>query len=282
MAEDGVRLAGFDAPFRLRREGVLTRLKPSDALRDFSNAPASASSIDPHHGAILMSEIIAGIRIPDSQMAREATQLVRDTEPDLLYHHSRRVFLFGALAGERKQLKYDPELLYIGAMFHDMGLTEAYSSAHDRFEVDGANAARDFLRRHGIGEYEIEQVWDAIALHTTPGIPQYKKPVVALVTAGVEMDVLGLAYDEFSADERRLVIAAHPREANFKEAIIDAFAKGTIGKPESTFGNVKADVLALKDPNYRRLNFCSIILGSAWNDQPHDHAACRDPAHRHA
>jgi hypothetical protein len=282
MAEDGVRLAGFDAPFRLRREGVLTRLKPSDALRDFSNAPASASSIDPHHGAILMSEIIAGIRIPDSQMAREATQLVRDTEPDLLYHHSRRVFLFGALAGERKQLKYDPELLYIGAMFHDMGLTEAYSSAHDRFEVDGANAARDFLRRHGIGEYEIEQVWDAIALHTTPGIPQYKKPVVALVTAGVEMDVLGLAYDEFSADERRLVVAAHPREANFKEGIIDAFAKGTIGKPESTFGNVKADVLALKDPNYRRLNFCSIILGSAWNDQPHDHAACRDPAHRHA
>ena len=229
-----------------------------------------------------MSEIIAGIRIPDSQMAREATQLVRDTEPDLLYHHSRRVFLFGALAGERKQLKYDAELLYIGAMFHDMGLTEAYSSAHDRFEVDGANAARDFLRQHRIGEYEIEQVWDAIALHTTPGIPQYKKPVVALVTAGVEMDVLGLAYDEFSADQRKLVVAAHPREANFKESIIDAFAKGTINKPESTFGNVKADVLALKDSNYRRLNFCSIILGSAWNDQPHDHSTCRDPSHRHA
>ena len=229
-----------------------------------------------------MSEIIAGIRIPDSRMAREATQLVRDTEPDLLYHHSRRVFLFGALAGERKQLKYDAELLYIGAMFHDMGLTEAYSSPKDRFEVDGANAARDFLRQHGIGEYDIEQVWDAIALHTTPGIPQYKKPVVALVTAGVEMDVLGLAYDEFSADQRRLVVAAHPREANFKEGIIDAFAQGTIRKPESTFGNVKADVLALKDPSYKRLNFCSIILGSAWNDRPHDHSTCRDPAHHHA
>ncbi|SAK46735.1 HD domain-containing protein [Caballeronia ptereochthonis] len=229
-----------------------------------------------------MNEIIAGIRIPDSQMAREATQLVRDTEPDLLYHHSRRVFLFGALTGERKQLKYDAELLYIGAMFHDMGLTKAYSSPHDRFEVDGANAARDFLRQHGIGEYDIEQVWDAIALHTTPGIPQHKKPVVALVTAGVEMDVLGLAYDEFSADQRRLVVAAHPREANFKEGIIDAFAQGTIKKPESTFGNVKADVLALKDPTYRRLNFCSIILGSAWNDQAPDHSTCRDPAHHHA
>ena len=152
-----------------------------------------------------MSETIAGIRIPDSKMARDATQLVRDTETDLLYHHSRRVFLFGALAGERKQLKYDAELLYIGAMFHDMGLTGAYSSAHDRFEVDGANAARNFLAQYGIGESEIEQVWDAIALHTTPGIPQYKKPVVALVTAGVEMDVLGLAYDEFTDDQRKLV-----------------------------------------------------------------------------
>ncbi|SAL54022.1 metal dependent phosphohydrolase [Caballeronia terrestris] len=228
-----------------------------------------------------MSEIIAGIRIPDSTMARDATQLVRDTETDLLYHHSRRVFLFGALAGERKQLKYDAELLYIGAMFHDMGLMDAYSSPQDRFEVDGANAARDFLVRYGIGESEIEQVWDAIALHTTPGIPQYKKPVVALVTAGVEMDVLGLAYDEFTDDQRRLVVAAHPRGDRFKEGIIDAFALGTIKKPESTFGNVKADVLALKDPSYKRLNFCSIILGSAWNDTNHDAATCRNPAHAH-
>jgi hypothetical protein len=228
-----------------------------------------------------MSDIIAGIRIPDSRMARDATQLVRDTESDLLYHHSRRVFLFGALAGERKRLKYDPELLYIGAMFHDMGLTAKHSSQHERFEVDGANAARDFLRQYGIGDYDVEQVWDAIALHTTPGIPQHKKPVVALVTAGVEMDVLGLAYDEFSDEERKGVVAAHPRSERFKEDIIDAFANGTRHKPESTFGNVKADVLALKDPGYRRLNFCSIILGSAWNDTRHDFATCRDPAHHH-
>ncbi|CAE6691374.1 MULTISPECIES: HD domain-containing protein [Paraburkholderia] len=209
---------------------------------------------------------IAGIHIPDSMMAREATQLVRDTETELLYHHSRRVFLFGSLAGARKQLKYDPELLYIGAMFHDMGLVAPYSSEHDRFEVDGANAARDFLQRHGIGEDDIEQVWNSIALHTTPGIPQYMKPVVALVTAGVEMDVLGLAYDEFTEHQRHEVIHAHPRGAHFKEGIIDAFAHGTIHKPETTFGNVKADVLALKDPHYHRENFCTMILGSSWKD----------------
>ncbi|MEQ5843423.1 HD domain-containing protein [Paraburkholderia acidicola] len=211
-----------------------------------------------------MATTIAGIKIPDSIMAREATDLVRDTETDLLFHHSRRVFLFGALTGERKALKYDPELLYIGAMFHDMGLVEPYSSKDERFEVDGANAARDFLLRHGIAETDIEQVWDAIALHTTPGIPKHKKPVVALVTAGVEMDVLGLAYHDFTQEQRDQVTHAHPRGDGFKEGIIDAFAQGTIHKPETTFGNVKADVLALKDPHYHRGNFCSIILGSAW------------------
>ena len=228
-----------------------------------------------------MSNRVAGIIIPDSKMAREATELVRDTETDLLFHHSRRVFLFGALTGERKLLKYDAELLYIGAMFHDMGLMDKYSSENDRFEVDGANAARQFLLGYGIPDDAIEQVWDAIALHTTPGIPQYKKPVVALLTAGVEMDVLGFAYDEFPDEQRRSVVAAHPRGENFKEGIIDAFAKGTIKKPGTTFGNVKADVLALKDPTYKRLNFCSIILGSAWNDSNVDISACRDASHTH-
>jgi len=213
-----------------------------------------------------MTETIAGIIIPDSQMARAATELVRDTETDLLYHHSRRVFLFGALAGQRQQLQFDSELLYIGAMFHDMGLVAPYSSADLRFEVDGANAARDFLRSYGVGEADIDQVWDAIALHTTPGIPEYKKPVVALVTEGVEMDVLGLQYERFTDEQRRLVTAAHPRGEGFKEGIIDAFAKGTEHKPDTTFGNVKADVLALKKPGYRRTNFCGLILNSAWND----------------
>lgn len=227
-----------------------------------------------------MSQTIAGIIIPDSKMAREATELVRDTESDLLFHHSRRVFLFGALTGQRKNLQFDPELLYIGAMFHDMGLTAEYSSATNRFEVDSANTARDFLRQHGIGEQEVDLVWDAIALHTTPGIPEHKKSVVALVTAGVEMDVLGLAYDQFPAEQRELVVAAHPRPATFKEDIIQAFANGMVHKPLTTFGTVNADVLALKQPGYRRLNFCSIILGSSWGDGTACGCGNKD-AHKH-
>ncbi len=146
---------------------------------------------------------ISGVRIPDSKLAREVTELVRDTASPLLFNHSSRVYYFGALAGTHRGLSFDPELLYTGAMFHDMGLTARHNSDHDRFEVDGANAARDFLKRHGIAQGDIDTVWTAIALHTTPGIPQYMHPVVALVTAGVEMDVLGLTYPEYSGHRAR-------------------------------------------------------------------------------
>src|ERR1700730_4692016 len=137
-----------------------------------------------------MTSTVPGASIPDSKLAREITELVRDTASPLLFHHSSRVYYFGALAGQHRGLSFDPELLYAGAMFHDMGLTPKHSSAAERFEVDGANAARDFLRSRGIPRADVDTVWTAIALHTTPGIPQYMHPVVALVTAGVEMDVL--------------------------------------------------------------------------------------------
>jgi HD superfamily phosphodiesterase len=205
-----------------------------------------------------------GVSIPDSKLAREITELVRDTESPLLFHHSSRVYYWGALAGKRHDLSFDPELLYAGAMFHDMGLTAAHSSENERFEVDGANAAGNFLRSHGIAQQDIDLVWTAIALHTTPGIPQYMHPVIALVTAGVEMDVLGLAYSDYSDLERRTVVHAHLRTDRFKEDIIQAFYDGIKHKPDTTFGNVKADVLADKSPAFARGNFCSVIRGSAW------------------
>ncbi|MBE1163006.1 HD domain-containing protein [Dyella acidiphila] len=211
-----------------------------------------------------MSLNVHGIAVPDSQLAREITEVVRDTVSPLLFHHSSRVYYFGALAGQRRGLKFDPELLYCGCMFHDMGLSPRHSSPDQRFEVDGANAARDFLKHHGISQQDIDTVWTAIALHTTPGIPQHMHPVVALVTAGVEMDVLGLAYEQYSEAERVAVVSAHPRGGQFKEDIIQTFYNGIQHKPDTTFGNVKADVLADKNAHFHAGNFCSVIRASAW------------------
>ncbi|MBB6144151.1 hypothetical protein HNQ77_002103 [Silvibacterium bohemicum] len=209
-------------------------------------------------------KLISGVSVPDSQLAREIKEFIRDTETELLFNHSSRVYYFGAIAGKRRGLEFDPELLYAGAMFHDIGLMPSYSSAADRFEVDGANEARAFLKARGIAQHDLDTVWTAIALHTTPGIPQYMHPVVALVTAGVEMDVLGLTYPEYPDEIRNAIVAEYPRSANFKEDIIQAFYDGIHKKPETTFGNVKSDVLADKDPKFVRGNFCSVIRGSGW------------------
>jgi hypothetical protein len=209
--------------------------------------------------------MIEGIGIPDSKLCNEITELVRDTEPELLFNHSSRVYYFGVLTGVRRGLRFDRELLYAGAMFHDMGLTPRHSSQTERFEVDGANTARDFLKGRDIAQSDIDLVWTAIALHTTPGIPVHMHPVIALVTAGVEMDVLGIAYEEFPDAQREAVVAAYPRTPHFKEDIIQTFYDRIKHKPDTTFGNVKADVLADKAPDFVRGNFCSVIRRSRWS-----------------
>lgn len=204
------------------------------------------------------------VAIPDSKLARAVTEFIRDTETELLFNHSSRVYHFGALAGLHRGLTFDRELLYAGCMFHDIGLMPGHGNRRERFEVDGAHAARDFLKSHGIPEEDAYTVWTAIALHTTPGVPVHMHPVVALVTAGVEMDVLGLSYADYSDEEREAVVKAFPRTANFKEDIIQAFYDGIKFRPDTTFGNVKADVIADKEPHFHRGNFCSVIRNSRW------------------
>jgi HD domain-containing protein len=208
-----------------------------------------------------MRTTIAGIPIPDSMIAQEATALVRDISTPLLFDHSRRVFLWASLQGEKLALDYDPELLYIGAMFHDVGLLASHRSEHERFEIDGANAAREFLEGHGLPEEQVMTVWESIALHTTPEIPRYKQPEVRLVTLGVEYDVLGWHFADLSAEQRAQVLEVHPR-TGFKEGIIAAFSAGMRDKPETAFGTMNTDVLEATVTGYWRPNFCDLIRTS--------------------
>ncbi|WP_127782134.1 HD domain-containing protein [Rhodococcus sp. X156] len=210
-----------------------------------------------------MAEQIAGVTVPDTQLVAEATELVRTATSDLLYHHSRRVFLFGSLQGERRGLRPDPELLYVGAMFHDLGLTDTYRSTDQRFEVDGADEARRFLTAHGLDTDAVRRVWTAIALHTTPGIPEHLEPEVALVTAGVETDVLGIGFHDLDAAQLEAVTAAHPRP-DFKRQILQAFTNGFADRPDTTFGTVNADVLAHFVPGFVRTDFVEVIEANPW------------------
>jgi hypothetical protein len=212
-----------------------------------------------------MASSIAGINIPDSQLAVETTEFIRDTESPLLYHHSRRTFLFGMLHGERRGLKVDPELLYIGAMFHDLGLVEGHRNLTQRFEVDGADAARDFLASHGMPADAIRRVWSSIALHTTHGIPEFMEPEIALVAAGVETDVDGTGLNLLDPATVKEITAAHPRH-DFKRKAFQAFAEGFKDRPDTTFGNITADVLAHFSPGFKRKDFVEVVMNNDWPD----------------
>jgi HD superfamily phosphodiesterase len=210
-----------------------------------------------------MAEVIAGIQIPDSKLAREATDLLREHGTPLLFAHSLRVYLFGAIRGRHRGWAVDHELLYVGAMFHDLGLTEKYRTKNQRFEVDGADQAREFLAAHGVRGEDARRVWAAIALHTTPGIPQHMEPEVALVTAGVEADVLGIGLDDLNPADVGAVVAAHPRP-DFKRQILAAFTDGFRDRPDTTFGTVNADVLEHFVPGFRRTDFVAVIQSNPW------------------
>src|ERR1700712_2059494 len=202
---------------------------------------------------------VAGIAIPDSTIATQATELLLEHGTEFIYNHSLRVFLFSSLNAKRNSLAHDSELLYVASVFHDLGLVPHYSSPDLRFEVDGANAARDFLKGHGIPKESLQLVWDTIALHTTIGIAEHKEAEVALMYSGVGLDVMGEGYEHLSTLNREEIIAAFPRQ-DFKNKIIPTFFSGFEHKTETTFGNIKADVCAFMIPNFHRKNFCDCIF----------------------
>jgi HD domain len=210
-----------------------------------------------------MIETIAGVQIPDSRIASEATELICDTTTPLIYHHSRRVFLFGALQSRWLGIALDLELLYVAALFHDTGLVPPFRGTTQRFELDSADAAKSFLTTSGFSAAEADVVWTAIALHTTPEVPYKMAPVVAATTVGVETDVLGMRLDCLTQDEIDAVTAVHPRP-NFKNEILQAFTEGFQERPETTFGTVNADVLEHFLPGFHRTDFVEVIKDSAW------------------
>src|SRR3954454_6663472 len=203
--------------------------------------------------------------IPDSLLAYEATDILREYSTDLLFNHSIRVYLFAAEQGREQKLSFDAELLYVAAAFHDLGLIKKFSSQNERFEVDSANAAREFLKAHNIAEDQVQTVWQAIALHTTPGIPKHMRPEVALLNSGVLLDVLGVGFDQFPAELREEIVARYPRK-NFKEGFIQEYFAGFAHKPATTYGTVNAGVCERFLPGFKSPNACVLIAGSPFPD----------------
>lgn len=203
--------------------------------------------------------------VPDSKLTREATGLLREFSTPLLFNHSHRVFFWANEQGSQAGERFDAELLFICAAFHDLGLLKKFSSETDRFEVDGANAVRQFLEHHQVPSARIQTAWDAIALHTTPGIAAYKPIEVELLYNGVGLDVLGIGYQDFPEDVRKRVVAEYPR-VDFKQSIAQAFLGGFERKTQTTEATCNEDICSHFIRNYNRSNFYDQIQNSPFQN----------------
>lgn len=223
----------------------------------------SAAKLSRSESENAMSEIVAGVEIPGTSTVAEATRFISERTNPLLFHHSRRVFLFSSIHARALGLYPDPELLYVAALFHDVGLLIPFSEAEQRFEIDGADHAQAFLLERGFPARAVEVVWNAIALHTTPGVPGRMGPEVAATNLGVLTDAIGLGLDQLDPATVEEITAAHPR-GDFKKEFLRTFYEGLKDRPATTYGTINADILEHFDPDFRRVNVVERMLGSSW------------------
>jgi hypothetical protein len=209
---------------------------------------------------------VAGVRIPCSPLAMAAAEAAHASLPCVVTAHASRVFVFASLAARQEGFACEPDTLYVAAMYANMGLSAAYARSKLRYEIDGASAARALLQRYGASAGVREDIWYAIALHMTPGLPAHLSPLARVLSAAVRTDLLAHNLGAYSQAECEQIVAAYPRGAQFKERMIEAIGRGVAHRPLSTFGTLSADVLERVDPNFCRTNFCGLILGSPWEE----------------
>jgi HD domain len=183
---------------------------------------------------------LAGIKVVDTPLVRDATDLVRSSSEPYLFNHAMRSWLFSALIAEETKPAPDPELLAVSVLLHDRGLTDRYA-AEQRFEVDGANAARAFLKERGMPAQQMQLVWDAIALHTTPSIAIHKEPEVVTAHSGIAVDVVGAGPDRIRPEALGAILAEFPRLA-MKRQFRDCLRSVVRRKPATSYDNLLRDI----------------------------------------
>jgi hypothetical protein len=208
--------------------------------------------------------VFAGIKVPDSTLVRDAIDLSRSLLEPYLFNHVMRSWLFGILLSEGAELPPDPELLAVAAVLHDLGLTDRYT-AENRFEVDGANAARTFLKHRGISAQPMQVVWDAIALHTTPTLALHKEPEVVMTHSGIALDVLGIGLDQIPQDKQRAILAEFPRLA-FKNQFQVCLCKVVRRKPATTIDNILRDFGIRYIEGFTPPNFADLVANAPFSE----------------
>jgi HD domain-containing protein len=207
--------------------------------------------------------VVAGVRIVDSSIARQATELSRDASPPYLFNHALRTFIFGSLIGKAMSMKFDQELLYLACILHDLGLTERFAGDQP-FEIAGAQAAGKFLRDHHYSEERVNIVWDGIAMHPL-AIGQFKRAEILLVGAGAGADVLGPPQDHVSESVKNEVIDSVPR-MGFKEAFVQTCAEVVRRHPGSSGRTFMRDIAERNVSGFKPPNICDLIAKAPFKE----------------
>jgi hypothetical protein len=210
-------------------------------------------------------DVSVPVGAPDSELCRRATTLVAKLSPTFLFNHCARSFLFADAIGKHDGTQYDRELLYLSAMLHDLGLTDSYMRADQRFELEGADRARAFLVEEGLDARKADVVWDAIALNSTFGIALRKGPETALAHLGVTADFLGARLPDIGPERVAEIVREYPRPAFIASAtnLLVACARR---KPQFVAGTFLEIVVHSHAPDVRVPTFADLLAQSPWKE----------------
>lgn len=170
-----------------------------------------------------------GMPVPDSAVARAARELIADVEPAFLVNHSIRAYAWAVELAAHDQLAFDPEILYVASVLHDIGLVSEYDRG-GCFEVDGAIAAEAFALEHGQSPDRARAIYDVVALHMAAALPPDAPAEVVLLEASTGTDVTGYRFADVRPRAIPGVLAGYPR-LNFKRDFAAMFRDQAARKP---------------------------------------------------
>jgi hypothetical protein len=209
------------------------------------------------------TRVLGGITVSDTPLTTRALEYVRTHSEPYLFNHAVRSWLFAVRLGQLQGGAYDAEVVAIGSLLHDLGLTPGFMGPR-RFEIEGADAARAFATEHGLAEDRARLIWDSVALNSTASIGLYKEPEVALCTAGIGVD-FGFQYDRIPPNEMKSILAAFPR-LDMKRRFTDAVCRIVKTKPETTYDNFAADFGERFVPGYARPSTVDFLLNGPFEE----------------
>jgi hypothetical protein len=209
------------------------------------------------------TRVLGGITVSDTPLITRALDHVRTHSEPYLFNHAVRSWLFAVRLGQLQGGAYDEEVVAIGSLLHDLGLTPGFMGPR-RFEIEGADAARTFAKEHGLAEDRARLIWDSVALNSTPSIGLYKEPEVALCTAGIGVE-FGFQYDRIPPNEMKSILAAFPR-LEMKRRFTDSVCRIVKTKPETTYDNFAGDFGERFVPGYARPSTVDFLMHAPFEE----------------